>query len=263
MSTRRHPLRRKVVLVGDFQVGKSSLVESIIRDEGVYLDPYRINPQYAYVAVVPLDELYRWKIKRGIDSEGVEPVATLALAQGSDSRVEQEEHAGKKGGREPNDNDTPEYGASSSSTRAQVKINGTLELAVWDTVVSEQFRFKQYTYAGGDLFALCASIDDPLSLENTLNKWVPEVLHYVPTARFLLVGLKSDLYQAQETETVPWTREQGERMARQIGVDPEVGYIECSSRTFEGVKDVVFAIAHLGLKSKRTKEKRNGGCFVV
>ncbi|RMJ25527.1 GTP-binding protein [Aspergillus sp. HF37] len=118
----------------------------------------------------------------------------------------------------------------------------TVELALWDTAGQEEYdRLRPLSYPETDLLFVCFAIDCPASLENVMDKWYPEVLHFCPTTPIILVGLKSDL-RAKRTcvellktqGLTPVTPEQGELMARRMNAS----YIECSSKEMRGVDDV-------------------------
>ncbi|KAL5688460.1 hypothetical protein EMGR_000769 [Emarellia grisea] len=122
----------------------------------------------------------------------------------------------------------------------------TVELALWDTAGQEEYdRLRPLSYPETDLLFVCFAIDCPASLENVMDKWYPEVLHFCPTTPIILVGLKSDLrtkrtcIELLKTQGLtPVTPEQGETVARRMNAS----YIECSSKEMRGV-DEVFALA--------------------
>ncbi|GFF38264.1 GTP-binding protein rhoC [Aspergillus udagawae] len=122
----------------------------------------------------------------------------------------------------------------------------TVELALWDTAGQEEYdRLRPLSYPETDLLFVCFAIDCPASLENVMDKWYPEVLHFCPTTPIILVGLKSDLrtkrtcIELLKTQGLtPVTPEQGEAVARRMNAS----YIECSSKEMRGV-DEVFAMA--------------------
>jgi GTPase SAR1 family protein len=88
------------------------------------------------------------------------------------------------------------------------------------------------------------------------TQWVPELKHHCVSAHTIVVGTKTDLrsdparkvgqekvtsfhfsnsflFQAAEAE--PFTKEDGERLARDVGARM---YVECSSFTQDGLKNV-------------------------
>ncbi|KAK2763299.1 Rho GTPase [Arachnomyces sp. PD_36] len=121
-----------------------------------------------------------------------------------------------------------------------------VELALWDTAGQEEYdRLRPLSYPETDLLFVCFAIDCPVSLENVIDKWYPEVLHFCPTTPLILVGLKSDLRTKstciellKSQGLTPVTPEQGQAVAQQMGAI----YVECSSKEMRGV-DGVFQLA--------------------
>ncbi|KAJ5312095.1 hypothetical protein PENANT_c011G02454 [Penicillium antarcticum] len=118
----------------------------------------------------------------------------------------------------------------------------TVELALWDTAGQEEYdRLRPLSYPETDLLFVCFAIDCPASLENVVDKWYPEVLHFCPTTPIILVGLKSDLrtkrtcIELLKTQGLtPITPEQGQNVAQRMGAT----YAECSSKEMRGVDEV-------------------------
>ncbi|CAD6449288.1 02487a2f-5747-490e-a7b5-8ef502e673ba [Sclerotinia trifoliorum] len=118
----------------------------------------------------------------------------------------------------------------------------TLELALWDTAGQEEYdRLRPLSYPETDLLFVCFAIDCPNSLDNVMDKWYPEVLHFCPYTPLILVGLKSDLRTKRtcidllKTQGLtPVTTEQGMAVARKMGAR----YMECSSKEMTGVDEI-------------------------
>ncbi|KAJ5051720.1 uncharacterized protein L3040_001493 [Drepanopeziza brunnea f. sp. 'multigermtubi'] len=118
----------------------------------------------------------------------------------------------------------------------------TLELALWDTAGQEEYdRLRPLSYPETDLLFVCFAIDCPNSLDNVMDKWYPEVLHFCPYTPLVLVGLKSDLRSKRtcidllKTQGLtPVTHEQGMNVARKMGAQ----YMECSSKEMTGVEEI-------------------------
>lgn len=118
----------------------------------------------------------------------------------------------------------------------------TVELALWDTAGQEEYdRLRPLSYPETDLIFVCFAIDCPNSLENVMDKWYPEVLHFCPYTPLILVGLKSDLRHKKtcidmlKTQGLtPVTKEQGMAVAKKMGAQ----YMECSSKEWVGVEEV-------------------------
>ncbi|MCJ1224862.1 Rho GTPase [Toensbergia leucococca] len=144
----------------------------------------------------------------------------------------------------------------------------TVELALWDTAGQEEYdRLRPLSYPETDLLFVCFAIDCPNSLENVMDKWYPEVLHFCPTAPLILVGLKADLRTNSKCIDLlkaqgltPVMPEQGRRVAEKMGAT----YVECSSKEMRGIKEV-FELAvdtaigqEIGLQ-KQTESHGMGG----
>ncbi|KAI4119417.1 MAG: hypothetical protein LQ345_000663 [Seirophora villosa] len=161
----------------------------------------------------------------------------------------------------------------------------TVELALWDTAGQEEYdRLRPLSYPETDLIFVCFAIDCPNSLENVMDKWYPEVLHFCPTTPLILIGLKSDLRSNRvcidllKTQGLtPVTPEQGQRVARQMGAI----YVECSSKEMKGVEEVFelavnTAVGHeittkqqresrqdLGGKTAAARKTKKKGCAIL
>ncbi|QIW99335.1 hypothetical protein AMS68_004853 [Peltaster fructicola] len=117
-----------------------------------------------------------------------------------------------------------------------------VELALWDTAGQEEYdRLRPLSYPETDLLFVCFAIDCPTSLENVLDKWYPEVLHFCPTTPIILCGLKSDLRNKKtciellKTQGLtPVTQAQGKAVATKMGAL----YMECSSKEMIGVHEI-------------------------
>eukprot|EP01099_Mayorella_cantabrigiensis_P004013 TRINITY_DN3007_c0_g1_i1.p1 TRINITY_DN3007_c0_g1~~TRINITY_DN3007_c0_g1_i1.p1 ORF type:complete len:132 (-),score=27.56 TRINITY_DN3007_c0_g1_i1:25-420(-) len=91
-------------------------------------------------------------------------------------------------------------------------------------------------------FLLCFAVIDPSSFENVKDKWIKELEEFCPKTPVLLVGTKIDLRSEDKFVEVlkakgktPITPEMGQVRADEIKA---VGYVECSAKTRQGLKDV-------------------------
>nr|CDS20254.1 transforming protein RhoA [Echinococcus granulosus] len=117
------------------------------------------------------------------------------------------------------------------------------------------------SYPETDVILMCFSIDSPDSLENISEKWTAEVKHFCPNVPIILVGNKKDLRNDEKTrmelakvKQSPVTTEQGKAKANQIGA---YGYVECSAKTKENVREVFEMATRAALEtSKKSKKKR-------
>ncbi|KAI0968060.1 GTP-binding protein rho4 [Xylaria arbuscula] len=131
----------------------------------------------------------------------------------------------------------------------------TVELALWDTAGQEEYdRLRPLSYPETDLIFVCFAIDCPNSLDNVLDKWYPEVLHFCPYTPLILVGLKSDLRHKKtciemlKTQGLtPVTSEQGMAVAKKMGAQ----YMECSSKEMVGVDDIFDSAIHTVVMNDR------------
>ncbi|KAK5634261.1 hypothetical protein RRF57_009975 [Xylaria bambusicola] len=135
----------------------------------------------------------------------------------------------------------------------------TVELALWDTAGQEEYdRLRPLSYPETDLIFVCFAIDCPNSLDNVLDKWYPEVLHFCPYTPLILVGLKSDLRHKKtciemlKTQGLtPVTSEQGMTVAKKMGAQ----YMECSSKEMVGVDEIFDNAIHtVVMNDKRNVE---------
>ena len=98
--------------------------------------------------------------------------------------------------------------------------------------------------------------------------WVPEIKHHCPNTPFLLLGTKVDLRVDRATldkldknKGKPVSKEEGELLAKSLKA---AAYIECSSLTREGVKNVFDqAILHHLQKVEQRKMSEKKKCNVL
>ncbi|KAH8816247.1 P-loop containing nucleoside triphosphate hydrolase protein [Xylogone sp. PMI_703] len=146
----------------------------------------------------------------------------------------------------------------------------TVELALWDTAGQEEYdRLRPLSYPETDLLFVCFAIDCPNSLENVMDKWYPEVLHFCPYTPLVLVGLKSDLRTKRtcidllKTQGLtPVTREQGMAVAQKMGAR----YMECSSKEMTGVDDIFTEAIDIVVRTDKSNQKQQeaqGGSSTV
>jgi len=116
-----------------------------------------------------------------------------------------------------------------------IYVNGLfINLSLWDTAGQEEYsRLRSLSYPDTDVFLLCFSLTWPESLNNIKIKWIPEIKHYCPDAKFILIGTKKDLRTNSTKKSEVVTTEQGDSFAQEIGTK---AYYECSAFTQEGLK---------------------------
>jgi len=129
------------------------------------------------------------------------------------------------------------YEATITVSDKQVKIS------LWDTAGQEgHARIRTLSYPGTNVFLLCFAVVEPSSFENVKDKWISEVQEYCPKTPIVLVGTKIDLRSEDKfvealkaKGKTPITPEMGQVRADEIKA---VGYVECSAKTRQGLKDV-------------------------
>ncbi|KFO82400.1 Transforming protein RhoA [Cuculus canorus] len=165
---------------------------------------------------------------------------------------------------------------------ADIEVDGKqVELALWDTAGQEDYdRLRPLSYPDTDVILMCFSIDSPDSLENIPEKWTPEVKHFCPNVPIILVGNKKDLRNDEHTRRElakmkqaaiglfspvafvllqePVKPEEGRDMANRIGA---FGYMECSAKTKDGVREVFEMATRAALQARRGKKK--SGCLLL
>lgn len=133
-----------------------------------------------------------------------------------------------------------------------------VELVLWDTAGQEDYdRLRPLSYPDTDVVLLCFSISNPDSLGNVVDKWLPEIRHFCPKVPIILVGTKKDLRTDPSviedlslSKQKPVTREEGQQVASLIEAH---AYLECSSRTREGVREVFETAAIAALKKRKSR----------
>ncbi|KAH7394754.1 protein rho2 [Pyrenochaeta sp. MPI-SDFR-AT-0127] len=128
-----------------------------------------------------------------------------------------------------------------------------VQLDLWDSAGAYDYgRLEPLKYRHTHVIIISFSIDSPDSLDNVEWKWKPEAAHICTAVPIILVGLKKDLRdvhvplkQREGRRARCVTESKGKAVARKIGA---LKYIECSSLTGEGVRDVFEAAAMAVLK---------------
>ncbi|CAJ1085151.1 unnamed protein product [Xyrichtys novacula] len=150
---------------------------------------------------------------------------------------------------------------------ADIEVDGKqVELALWDTAGQEDYdRLRPLSYPDTDVILMCFSIDSPDSLENIPEKWTPEVKHFCPNVPIILVGNKKDLRNDEHTrrelakmKQEPVKAEEARDMANRISA---FGYLECSAKTKDGVREVFEMATRAALQVR--KRKKRGGCQLL
>ena len=152
---------------------------------------------------------------------------------------------------------------------ANVMVDGKpINLGLWDTAGQEDYdRLRPLSYPQTDVFLTCFSIISPSSFENVSAKWYPEISHHCPSAPLILVGTKLDLRDDPETINrlrekgmSPITYEQGLAKAKQIN---SIKYLECSSLTQKGLKNVFDEAIRAVIAPSTKPKKKKSTCSVL
>ncbi|XP_046397063.1 cell division control protein 42 homolog isoform X1 [Ischnura elegans] len=142
---------------------------------------------------------------------------------------------------------------------ADISIDGkAYKIGLFDTAGQDEYdSLRPLSYPGSDVFLLCFSIDNPMSLENVKYKWVPELKSHSPeVVPIILIGNKIDL-RGKSRRTV--ATQTGQRVAKELGLE---AYSECSALTQVGVKNV-FDLAITAALKHRAPRKRKNKCILL
>jgi len=134
-------------------------------------------------------------------------------------------------------------------------------------IVSVLIGCRPLSYPDSDVLLICFSIVNPVSLANVVDKWLPEVSHFCPKVPIILVGTKKDLRTDPDaletlslTKEKPVTTEQGQQVAALIKAR---AYLECSSRTREGVRQVFEAATLAALRKHKSRQSSSARCRIL
>ncbi|KAK4077859.1 uncharacterized protein Triagg1_3553 [Trichoderma aggressivum f. europaeum] len=152
---------------------------------------------------------------------------------------------------------------------ADVQVdNKHVELALWDTAGQEDYdRLRPLSYPDSHVILICFAIDSPDSLDNVLEKWISEVVHFCSGLPIILVGCKADLRDdpntieaLRATNQKPVSSSDAEAVAKKIGA---YKYLECSARTGSGVREVFEHATRAALMSRSTRKSNHKKCRVL
>lgn len=136
------------------------------------------------------------------------------------------------------------------NTVRRVRFAGKeIELWLWDTAGQEDYdRLRALSYPNTDVFLVCFAVDNPVSLENLVDRWIPEISVYGKGLPFLVVGLKKDRRTAETSTDPAETR----MLSKQLGA---VDYVECSAREGVNVEQVFAEALAAVLTSKKIQQQ--------
>ncbi|KAJ5720742.1 uncharacterized protein N7483_008676 [Penicillium malachiteum] len=133
------------------------------------------------------------------------------------------------------------------------------EISLFDTAGDYSYdRLRPHFYPNTHAVVLCFNIDSSDTVDNILEKWQEELNHYCPDVPVILVGLQKDA----RLETGPRnlgigdlvTWERGNLLREEIQAK---SYLECSSRTGEGVNEVLAEATRIALRSLAQEKNSN------
>lgn len=107
----------------------------------------------------------------------------------------------------------------------ELQVNGKpLSLGLWDTSGQEFYdRLRPISYANTDFYLLVFNLVSPISLQNIVCKWWPEINRHAPNAKCILVGTHTEEIQPEK----PRIDEQ--IMALKVAIKIKaLDYLECS-----------------------------------
>ncbi|KAI6184007.1 hypothetical protein M3Y97_00550000 [Aphelenchoides bicaudatus] len=130
-------------------------------------------------------------------------------------------------------------------------VDGKMDvITISDTAGEDDFSsMRPLSYPNADCFIFCYAIDQPGTLKNLRDKWMPEIRHFCPSTPVLVVGNKKDLRETASENAIP-TKEAIE-IVKQITALP---LIECSAKTRENIR-LVFDSALSAVSSFRNRHK--------
>ena len=131
-------------------------------------------------------------------------------------------------------------------------------------------RLRHLGYKEADCVVLCFSVSSPRSFANIKDYWYPFTKEHCPKAKLILIGMKIDLRDDQETidklaklDLVLVTYKEGKKLSKDIKAKC---YLECSSLRSEGIEDVFNKAAEVASAEKtddETKGSKSKRCCLM
>lgn len=140
-------------------------------------------------------------------------------------------------------------------------FNKIVELDIQVPMSSERYnRLLSLSYTAACAVVFCYSVEDPSSLEYVESQLWLEILHHNPKLPLILVGTKNDLSRKVAVD-------EARKVAARINA---VELLECSSKTQEGIQNVVDAMArsvlmcnHVSNRLHSDRGHGSRGCVVT
>ncbi|XP_048381261.1 rho-related GTP-binding protein RhoA-C-like isoform X2 [Stegostoma tigrinum] len=130
-----------------------------------------------------------------------------------------------------------------------------LDLSLWDTAGEVDYdRLRPLCYKGANVVLICYDVTNPISFQNVVNRWLPEVQSSCPWTPVMLVACKTDLRMNKACQ-----RKLGQSMACRIQAS---GFLECSAKLGEKVLETFHEATLAALRGCRMTRKTVRGCLV-
>ncbi|KAJ6545651.1 P-loop containing nucleoside triphosphate hydrolase protein [Mycena capillaripes] len=141
-------------------------------------------------------------------------------------------------------------------------------LGLFDTAGEADYdRLRPLSYPRTDVFLVCFCVGMPASFSNVKEKWFPEAHHHCPGVPCVVAATQIDLRVrngdndgSSEKRPFTFTTKDGQRLAKEVKA---AGYVECSAKTQEGVKEAFDAAVAAAVKHQYPVIKRKRKCIVV
>jgi small GTP-binding protein len=152
---------------------------------------------------------------------------------------------------------------------ANVMVDGKpVNLQLWDTAGQDDYdRLRPLSYPLTDVFLVCFAINTPGSFESVKNKWIPEIQQHAPGTPFIIIGMKMDcrtdpkaVATMEARRIQPITRARGEALCAETR---GFKYLECSSLTQEGLKQVFDEAIRCVLIARSSAAAKKQCCIVM
>lgn len=118
-----------------------------------------------------------------------------------------------------------------------------LNLSIWDPGSTLRPELRALSYYDKHVVLFCYDSSKEQSLVNVIEKWMPEVFHYLPDTPWLLVSCKNDL-RADPDRADP----RDDHLVPPMASAASHAALACSAKNAQGVRDVFEVAARLGLE---------------
>ena len=116
---------------------------------------------------------------------------------------------------------------------------------------------RALSYPQADVFIIVFSVIEKSSLENALEKWLPELDYKNQGAAKIIVGNKIDLRNEKSAKSI--SKSEAETMISKT----KCKYFECSALTQEGLKTVFEEAIRSCFKKDEPVDNRGGCCTLI